>query len=50
MKNKTYIVQIDNKNIRSITSNEIIHIGSVISDENWFGAFIKGGKVTKVFK
>lgn len=47
---KTYLVQIDNKNIRTITSADIIHIGSVISDENWFGRFIKGGKVTKVFR
>lgn len=50
MKSKIYIVQLDTKNIRTIRSDEIIHIGSIIEDENWFGTIIKGGKVIKVFK
>lgn len=48
-KKKTFIVQIDNKNVRSIFTDELIHIGSVIEDQNWLGRKIKGGKVVKVF-
>ena len=50
MESKIYIVQLDTKNIRPVRSTEIIHVGSIIEDEDWFGAFIKGGKVIKVFK
>lgn len=50
MKNKVYIVQLDTKNIRTIRSSEVIHIGSVIEDEIWFGTPVKGGKVVKVIK
>ena len=50
MSSKVYIVQLDTKNIRTIRSSEIIHIGSVIEDEIWFGTLIKGGKVIKVFR
>jgi len=50
MSSKVYIVQLDTKNIRTIRSSEIIHVGSIIEDEIWFGILIKGGKVIKVFR
>lgn len=50
MESKIYIVQLDTKNIRTVKSTEIIHVGTIIEDEIWLGAKIKGGKVIKVFK
>jgi len=47
---RTYVVQIDNKNVRTIITDELIHLGSIIEDEIWLGVKIKGGKVTKVFR
>ena len=49
-KKRTYVVQIDNKNVRTIITDELIHLGSIIEDDNWFGTIMKGGKVTKLFK
>lgn len=49
-KKRTYVVQIDNKNVRTIITDELIHLGSIIEDDNWLGTIMKGGKVTKVFK
>lgn len=50
MESKIYIVLLDTKNIRTVRSTEIIHVGSIIEDEIWLGVKIKGGKVIKVFK
>ena len=50
MTKKTYVVEIDNKNVRTILTDELIHVGTIIEDEIWLGVKIKGGKVTKVYK
>ena len=47
---KLYIVQLENKNIRTIVSDEPIRVGTIIEKEVWLGQTIKGGKVIKIFK
>lgn len=50
MTRKVYVIEIDNKNIRTIFTDELIHVGSIIEDDVWLGVKIKGGKVTKIFR
>ena len=47
---KTYIVQIDGKRIRTITSDKKIIVGTKINEENWLGKKINGGYVTKIYQ
>lgn len=46
---KTYVVQIDGKMIRTISSDKKIIVGTKINEENWLGKKINGGYVTKIY-
>ena len=50
MNKKIYVVELDNKCIRTIISTDLLHIGSIIEDQDWLGTKIKGGKIIKIFR
>jgi len=47
---KTYVVQLDTKAIRSISTRDDLKVGDIIEDEIFLGHLIRGGKIIKIFK
>jgi len=47
---KTYVVEIENKRIRTVFAEKPIRVGDLVSTEIWLGYKIEGGIVTKVYR